>query len=131
VKDLGSGAIAHPFPEPPPFGTAMPVADGIWWLRLPLPMALDHVNAYVLDDGAQGLTVIDTGMNSGKSRAAWQQVLQEQFAGRPVWRVIATHHHPDHLGLAGWFQDQGADLWATRTAWLMARMLVLDVQDLP
>ncbi len=129
--DQTTAAIAHPFPEPPAPGCALPVAEGIWWLRLPLPMALNHVNAYVLDDGAPGLTVIDTGMNGAKSRAAWQQVLEGPLAGKKVWRVIATHHHPDHLGLAGWFQDRGAELWATRTAWLMARMLVLDVQDLP
>ena len=129
--DQTASAIAHPFSVPPLPGTALPVADRVWWLRLPLPMALDHVNAYVLDDGDLGLTVIDTGTNSPKSRAAWQQVLQGEFAGKPVWRVIASHHHPDHLGLAGWFQDRGAELWATRTAWLMARMLVLDVQALP
>jgi glyoxylase-like metal-dependent hydrolase (beta-lactamase superfamily II) len=46
--------------------------------------------------------------------------------------VVLTHHHPDHVGLAGWFQSaQGAELWATRTAWLYARMLTLDVQDRP
>lgn len=121
----------HPFSVPPEAGTAQAVADGIWWLRLPLPMALNHVNAYVLDDGALGLTVVDTGMNGGRSRDVWQQVLDRQFTGKKVWRVIATHHHPDHLGLAGWFQSRGAELWVTRTAWLMARMLVLDVQTLP
>ena len=129
--DQTIAAISHPFPEPPGYGEAREVAPGLWWLRLPLPMALDHVNAYVLNDGAQGLTVIDTGLDSLKSRAAWQQVLAGPLQGKKVWRVIATHHHPDHIGLAGWFQAQGAELWATRTAWLMARMLVLDEQPLP
>lgn len=129
--DLPEAAITHPFSEPPVFGDVLRVADGVWWLRMPLPMALDHVNVYVLDDGAAGLTVIDTGLDGGKSRAAWQQVLAGPFAGKRVWRVIATHHHPDHIGLGGWFQAQGAQLWATRTAWLMARMLVLDEQALP
>ena len=46
-------------------------------------------------------------------------------------RVLLTHHHPDHVGLVGWFQDQGAELLTTRTAWLYARMLTLDVQDRP
>ncbi len=45
--------------------------------------------------------------------------------------MILTHHHPDHVGLAGWFQAAGAELWATRTAWLLARMLTLDVQARP
>jgi hypothetical protein len=48
-----------------------------------------------------------------------------------VARVIVTHHHPDHVGLAGWFQSQGASLLMTRTAWLLSRMLVLDEQALP
>ena len=55
-----------------------------------------------------------------------------ELGGRPITRVILTHHHPDHVGLAGWFKSEyGAEIWATRTAWLMARMLTLDVQELP
>jgi glyoxylase-like metal-dependent hydrolase (beta-lactamase superfamily II) len=50
------------------------------------------------------------------------------LAGKSVTRVIGTHHHPDHIGLAGWFQDAGAELAMPRTAWLMARMLTLDEQ---
>ena len=119
-------AIKTPF-EPPAPGTAVELAPGVLWLRLPLPMALDHINVFALDDG-EGWTVIDTGMNSGKSRAIWQAALQGPLAGRPVQRVVVTHHHPDHIGLAGWFQAQGAELLTTRTAWLYARMLTLDVQ---
>lgn len=122
--------ITFPFPDPPAPGAAVAVAPGILWLRLPLPMALDHVNIYALDDG-DGWTVVDTGMHSRKSVAIWQDLLQGPLAGRPVRRVILTHHHPDHVGLAGWFQERGAELVATRTAWLFARMLTLDVQDSP
>ena len=122
--------IAQPWPEPPAPGDAIQVASGILWMRLPLPMKLDHVNVYALEDG-DGWTVVDTGFDSGKSRAIWQMLLDGPLAGRPVTRVIATHHHPDHLGLAGWFMERGAELWTTRTAWLTARMLVLDEQDAP
>lgn len=118
--------IRTPF-EPPAPGAAVELAPGVLWLRLPLPMALDHINVFALDDG-EGWTVIDTGMNSGKSRAIWQAALQGPLAGRSVRRVVVTHHHPDHVGLAGWFQAQGAELLTTRTAWLYARMLTLDVQ---
>jgi glyoxylase-like metal-dependent hydrolase (beta-lactamase superfamily II) len=106
------------------------VAPGILWLRLPLPMALDHVNVYALDDGT-GWTIIDTGMDSRRSRAIWQGLLDGPLAAKPVTRVIVTHHNPDHVGLAGWFQSNGASLLMTRTAWLLARMLVLDEQALP
>ena len=103
------------------------MAEGILWMRLPLPMALDHVNVYALDDG-DGWTVIDTGFDSRKTRAIWEDLLTGSLAGKPVTRVIGTHHHPDHIGLAGWFQEAGADLAMPRTAWLMARMLTLDEQ---
>ena len=122
--------IRFPFDVPPDHGQAVEVADGILWLRLPLPMALDHVNVYALAD-ADGWTIVDTGMNSRKTRAIWEAALAGPLAGKPVARVLLTHHHPDHVGLAGWFQDQGAELLTTRTAWLYARMLTLDVQDRP
>ena len=125
-----SDAIAFPFPDAPEPGAAIEVAPGILWLRLPLPMALDHVNIYALDEG-DSWTLIDAGMNTGRSRALWEALLSGPLAGKPVSRVILTHHHPDHVGLAGWFQARDAELVTTRTAWLYARMLVLDVQDRP
>jgi len=111
-------------------GDAVEVAPGVLWMRLPLPMALDHVNVYALDDG-DGWCVIDTGFDTVKSRAVWETLLAGPLAGKPVTRLLVTHHHPDHIGLAGWFQGRGAELITTRTAWLMARMLVLDEQALP
>ncbi|MBL4916043.1 MBL fold metallo-hydrolase [Szabonella alba] len=99
-------------------------------MRLPLPMALDHVNVFALDD-PDGWTLVDTGFDSRKSRAVWESLLAGPLAGRPIARVLVTHHHPDHIGLAGWFQSKGAELLTTRTAWIYARMLVLDEQDRP
>ncbi len=94
-------------------------------------MKLDHVNVYALDDGASW-TVIDTGFASRRSKAIWERLLTGPLSGKPVARVIVTHHHPDHVGLAGWFQfEQGAELVTTRTAWLFARMLMLDEQPVP
>ena len=124
-------SIRYPLETPPEFGEATEVADGILWLRLPLPMALDHVNVFALDDG-DGWTLIDTGIGTRKGREAMQAALAGPLAGKPVTRVLITHHHPDHIGLAGWFRDtHGAELLTTRTAYLMARMLALDVQDRP
>ena len=120
--------IRHPVEVPPAEGQAEEVAQGIWWFRLPLPMALDHVNAYALDDG-DGWTLIDTGFDSPRIRAIWEALLAGPLAHRPVRRVLVTHHHPDHIGLAGWFQARGAELVTTRTSWLYARMLVLDAQE--
>ena len=71
---------------------------------------------------------MDTGLSSKRGKAIWQALLAGPLGGKPVGRLIVTHHHPDHLGLAGWFQAQGAELVITRTAWLYARMLTLDEQ---
>lgn len=121
--------IRYPWAEPPADGEWTEIADGVLWIRLPLPMALDHANVYALDDG-DGWTVIDTGVSSRKSRAIWERLLAGPLSGKPVHRVVVTHHHPDHVGNAGWFQSEhGAELVASRTAWLFARMLTLDVQE--
>ena len=127
---MTTGGIRYPVETPPAEGAAVEIAPGILWMRLPLPIALDHVNVYALDDG-DGWTILDTGMDSRRTRAVWTSLLAGPLAGRPVTRVVVTHHHPDHIGLAGWFLSRGAELVTTRTAWLMARMLVLDVQPLP
>ena len=126
----GSGRIRHPFAEPPAEGAAGEVAEGVLWMRLPLPMKLDHVNVYALDEG-DGWTIVDTGFDTRRSRAIWEALLAGPLGGRPVRRVVVTHYHPDHVGLAGWFQARGAELVTTRTSWLFARMLTLDEQDRP
>lgn len=121
--------IRYPWAEPPAPGEAVEVAEGVLWMRLPLPMALDHVNIYALDDG-EGWTVIDTGLSSNKTRRIWETLLGGPLGGKPITRVVVTHHHPDHVGNAGWFQSEhGAELVTSRTSWLFARMLTLDVQE--
>ena len=129
-KDGAPTGIRHRWAEPPAEGEATEVADGILWMRLPLPMALDHVNVFALRD-ADGWTLVDTGLDTKRTRALWERLLAGPLAGAPVARVLLTHHHPDHVGLAGWFAERGAEVWATRTSWLMARMLRLDVQEVP
>jgi len=123
--------IHTPWEAPPAHGEAIEVAAGVLWIRLPLPMALDHVNIYALDEG-DSWTIVDTGIHSRRSVALWESVLDGPLQGKPVSRVILTHHHPDHVGMAGWLMARfGADLLATRTSWLMARMLILDEEERP
>ena len=122
--------LRYPFDPHPAEGEAVEIAEGVLWMRLPLPMALDHVNVYALDDG-DGWTIVDTGFDTKRSPAIWEKLLAGPLGGRPVNRLIVTHHHPDHIGLAGWFMEKGAELWTTRTAYLTARMLTLDEQAVP
>lgn len=121
--------ITFPYETPPEEGRVTEVAEGILWIRLPLPMALDHVNVYALDDG-DGWCIVDTGYHSKRGIALWEKLLAGPLKGKPVTRVLMTHHHPDHVGNVGWFQKHyGVELFSTRTAWLYARMMVLDVQE--
>ena len=119
--------ITYPWDTPPAEGKAIQIADGVLWMRLPLPMALDHVNIFAFDD-RDSWTVIDTGFSSKRSKAIWETLLAGPLQGKPVSRLIVTHHHPDHVGLAGWFMAKGAELLMPRTGWLMTRMLTLDEQ---
>ncbi|MCV3270660.1 MBL fold metallo-hydrolase [Roseobacter sinensis] len=131
MKDQPHEGLRYPWEAPPAEGEAVEVATGVLWMRLPLPMKLDHVNVYALDDG-DGWTVIDTGFSSKRGTALWQGQMAGPLKGKPITRVVVTHHHPDHIGMAGWFQSaQGAELVTTRTAWLTARMLTLDEQAVP
>jgi glyoxylase-like metal-dependent hydrolase (beta-lactamase superfamily II) len=95
----------------PGIGELTEVAPGILWLRLPLPYALDHVNIYLVEDGA-GWAAIDTGINSPDTRAIWESIVASGLGGRRLTRVIVTHFHPDHAGLAGWLTERfGAQLF--------------------
>jgi glyoxylase-like metal-dependent hydrolase (beta-lactamase superfamily II) len=120
--------LAYPFADRlPALGTADPVAPGIGWLRMPLPFALDHINLWLLDDeleGQAGYTVVDCGAGTDPTRAAWADVFAGAMQGRPLVRVLATHCHPDHVGLSGWLCERfGAPFWATTGEFAFARMM--------
>lgn len=124
APDLAAG-LTHPWDTPPRPGTVIEVAEKILWARLPLPMKLDHVNIYALDDG-DGWTLIDTGLNWKRGVEEVDALLAGPLAEKPVKRVLMTHSHPDHLGLVGRFADAGAEVIASRTAWFQGRMMTLD-----
>ena len=91
--------LAFPLLAPPKAGEVVEVRPGIFWARLALPFRLDHVNLYLLEDGA-GWAVIDTGIGDEHTREMWQALLAR--LGHRLTRVIVTHFHPDHVGMAGW-----------------------------
>ncbi|MFO7483237.1 MBL fold metallo-hydrolase [Oceanibaculum nanhaiense] len=113
--------INYRFSELPEGGTTMRVADGVYWLRMPLPFALDHINLWLLEDG-EGWTIVDTGIGGEKTRTLWEGVFAATLDGRPVTRILVTHFHPDHIGQAGWLtQRWNAPLWMTQAEWLYGR----------
>jgi glyoxylase-like metal-dependent hydrolase (beta-lactamase superfamily II) len=111
--------IDYPFDTPPSPGTACAVAEGVHWLRMPLPFALDHINLWLLEDGA-GVVAVDTGIALDAVKDAWKSAL----TGRRLVRQIVTHFHPDHLGLAAWLQaETDAPLWMTQGEYLTAQVV--------
>jgi glyoxylase-like metal-dependent hydrolase (beta-lactamase superfamily II) len=122
--------LEFPFSAPPKTGEAVEVRPGIFWARLALPFRLDHVNIYLVEDGA-GLALIDTGIDNHASRAAWDALLAGPLAGRKLTRIIATHFHPDHIGLAGWLCERfDLQLAMSQTEYLIALNIRLDPQGL-
>ncbi|HEV2080303.1 MAG TPA: MBL fold metallo-hydrolase [Allosphingosinicella sp.] len=135
--DAGEEAYSHKglsYPlgrRVPEAGELISLADGVGWARLPVPGSLKHINVWALEDEG-GVALVDTGLDIEASREAWEALLAGPLAGRPISRIICTHFHPDHLGLAGWLTGRfGVALWMTREEWLFARMLTADIRDAP
>jgi glyoxylase-like metal-dependent hydrolase (beta-lactamase superfamily II) len=90
-------------------GEVIEVAPGVRWLRMGLPFALDHINLWLLRDqiaGQAGWAIVDCGVSNEATRANWEQVFANHLDGLPVLRVIVTHFHPDHIGLAAWLTSR-------------------------
>ena len=121
-----STALTFPHPTAPAPGSAIEVAPGILWVRLALPFRLDHVNVYLIEDGA-GWAVLDTGLDDATTRAAWDALLAGPVRGLPLTRILVTHFHPDHMGLAGWLCERfGLPLLMSQTEYLVSLNVHLD-----
>ncbi len=116
----------YPFEGEPAPGETREIADGVWWLRMPLPFKLNHINLWLLDDD-DGWTIVDTGVNNDEIKACWETIEAKHFVDKPVKRVIVTHFHPDHVGLAGWLCERhGVELTMTLSEWTQARLNSLE-----
>ncbi|MEN7342028.1 MAG: MBL fold metallo-hydrolase [Pseudomonadota bacterium] len=112
----------YPIDGVPQTGERLPIADGIDWIRMPLPFLLGHINLWLLRDG-DNTTIVDTGLNSKETQDIWLTLLGE----KSVNRVVVTHMHPDHVGSAGWLcREFDAPLLMSRAEYLMCRVLVAD-----
>ena len=110
--------LEYPFPDVPSVGETIEVAPGILWVRMPLPFRLDHVNIYLIEDDG-GWAVFDTGIADDTTRDAWRALLSGPLAGTRLTRLIVSHMHPDHIGLAGWLcEEYGLPLLCSQTTYL-------------
>jgi glyoxylase-like metal-dependent hydrolase (beta-lactamase superfamily II) len=126
LTEGGLAALRFPHAAPPPAGEVIEVAPGVRWLRMPLPFALNHINLWLVDDGA-GWAIVDTGIGNSETKALWERLFATALDGRPVTRLICTHFHPDHMGLAGWLtQRLGIELWTTAGEWEHASRALAD-----
>ena len=132
MANLLESALHYPhgdtLPDP---GTTIEVAPGVRWLRMGLPFALNHINLWLLrdvQDGVQGWAIVDCGISNDATRAHWEQLFEHELQGLPVLRVIVTHMHPDHMGLAHWLcerwstAERDCRLWISSTDWNAARL---------
>ena len=111
-------------PEP---GQWQQVSPGILWLRMPLPFDLDHINLYLIEDydpvtKAEGYALIDTGIGVSKTQQIWDSLLAK--LDKPLTKVIVTHMHPDHIGMAGYLVDKyRVPFYMSHSEYFVARAL--------
>ncbi len=120
--------LGDTLPEP---GTTLAVAPGVKWIRMALPFALNHINLWLLRDeidGVPGWSVVDCCISKDEAKAQWERIFTHELEGLPVLRVIVTHMHPDHIGLAWWLCERWSTpghvcrLWISATDYCMARI---------
>lgn len=119
--------LIYPFREPPAIGEPVEILPDFYWLRMRVPFALDHVNLWLIRDGRSSFSVIDTGYHDPDTIGIWAKLLSGSFSGAMLDRILLTHFHPDHSGMAGWLVERtGAALLMNRTEWLTGGLLALE-----
>ncbi|MEG1127329.1 MAG: MBL fold metallo-hydrolase, partial [Comamonas sp.] len=136
MKSSHESALHYPLDDTlPGLAETIEVAPGIKWIRMSLPFALDHINLWLLRDRQvdmhgeirEGWTIVDCCVNRSEARQQWEQIFATQLEGLPVLRIIVTHMHPDHIGLAGWLSRHwDAPLWISATDYNVARVAMKD-----
>ena len=120
--------LQYPSGDAPVTGKAVELAPGVLWLRMPMPFALDHINLWAIRDG-DAWAIADSGLHTVETTAAWLQLLGPDgpLAGASISRVLATHMHPDHVGMSGWLTRRfECEFHISRLEYLNCRMLVAD-----
>ncbi|WP_373086916.1 MBL fold metallo-hydrolase [Sneathiella sp.] len=122
--------IEYPLGARPGDGEMLKIRDGLYWVRMPIPIeGLDYINLYLIEDD-DGWTIVDSGFKSEKITELWEIIFKKFLKGKPVTRLICTHFHPDHMGLAGWVTNRwNIPLTMTFGEWTFGRMLYLEASE--
>lgn len=113
MKEKQNPLLEHLFENGPETGAMLEIFKGLYWLRIPIPFELNHINVWLIED-EDSFTLVDTGIASKMTRSMWEQLLADALKGKPIKRIIVTHFHPDHFGLAQWLSaTTGADYLAS------------------
>jgi len=122
LTSSNSKKLVYPLGKVPDYGELLEIASDIYWTRIPLPGVLNHINIWLIRDGDK-YVVVDTGMRSDKAVETWQKLLAELPGDLPIKRVLVTHFHPDHVGMAGWLIQRGVpEFWMTRMEYMTCRV---------
>ena len=107
-------------------GSVIVVAPGVMWLRMPLFAALPWINVWAIAE-QDGWSIVDTGLKSQGTIDAWQNAFSQTLGAAAVTRVVVTHMHPDHCGMAGWIAQRfKVPLWMSRLEYLSCRLMAAD-----
>ncbi|OWQ96704.1 MBL fold metallo-hydrolase [Sphingopyxis witflariensis] len=126
--------LTYPWGEAAPAtGETIRIAPGISWARIPMPGSLGHINSWLLDDAdadGDGVAIVDTGICLTMCSDEWKALYAGALKDVRITRVVGTHLHPDHIGLAGWIAKKlDVKLWMTRGEMLTARAIVADTSE--
>jgi len=125
-EDMAAAPLTFPFADGPKIGGGVEVTPDVVWMRMPLGGSLAFINVWGLRDEG-GWTLVDTGMQGPATTDAWRRAFAGPLQGKPIVRVIVTHMHPDHIGMAGFITRKfRCKLWITRDEYLMCRLLAAD-----
>ena len=120
---MSAAQLTYPFAKPPEWGETHEVAPGVYWLRMPLPMSLNHINLYLLE-GDDSWTIVDTGIRGPEVRDLWLDIFENRLGDKPVSQIICTHMHPDHTGQAGFLSEHWhAPLLMSYSEYYQARVM--------
>ena len=125
--------LSYPFEAGPEPGHLIEVAPRVHWLQMPLPMSLNHINLYMIEDD-KGWIIIDTGIRGDDTRDLWLEIFDRYVINGPgsnrVSKIICTHMHPDHTGQAGFLHHHWqAPLLMSYSEYYQARVMAMHMND--